>query len=65
MSDLRDESGWEWVDRKPVNYINWETGAPDDSFGMEDCVVMKNGGEWNDVYCGDPKPFICERQNSK
>ena len=37
---------------------------PDDSGGSENCVEMRNGGEWNDMKCTDNvRATICEIRN--
>eukprot|EP00794_Sanderia_malayensis_P003261 gene3261-3742_t len=64
LSDLDVESGWKWTDNSPANFFIWDSVQPDDWFGMEDCVVIKNNGRWADVYCGDKKAFVCRRPNN-
>jgi hypothetical protein len=33
---------------------------PNDSMMNEDCVVLSNVGQWNDVDCANLRPIICE-----
>ena len=64
LNDMGVESGWEWSDGKPANYFNWVPGQPDDAHQMEDCVHLKDGGQWNDANCGNKMSFICKRPNN-
>lgn len=41
-------------------YENWDSGEPNDDDG-EDCVELRTSSLWNDLECGDARPFICER----
>lgn len=42
-----------------VAYTNWNSGEPNDSNG-EDCTEMYDGGNWNDIGCGDAHTGVCE-----
>ncbi|NXS54327.1 MRC1 protein, partial [Brachypteracias leptosomus] len=54
-----------WMDGTPVNYLAWAPHEPNFANNDENCVVMyKNLGFWNDINCGYPNPYICERHNS-
>uniref|UniRef100_A0A8C8RHJ4 Macrophage mannose receptor 1 n=1 Tax=Pelusios castaneus TaxID=367368 RepID=A0A8C8RHJ4_9SAUR len=54
-----------WMDGTPVNYLAWAAHEPNFANNDENCVVIyKNLGFWNDINCGYPHPFICERHNS-
>ncbi|XP_050795449.1 macrophage mannose receptor 1-like [Gopherus flavomarginatus] len=54
-----------WMDGTPVNFLAWAAHEPNFANNDENCVVMyKNLGLWNDINCGYPNPFICERHNS-
>ncbi|XP_064018398.1 macrophage mannose receptor 1 isoform X3 [Pogoniulus pusillus] len=54
-----------WMDGSPVNYLAWAPHEPNFANNDENCVVMyKNLGFWNDINCGYPNPYICERHNS-
>jgi hypothetical protein len=48
LNDLATEGTFEWSSGTPLTYANWEPGAPDDSFGLEDAVYLSGSGQWND-----------------
>ncbi|KAM8967854.1 macrophage mannose receptor 1 isoform 2-T2 [Pelodytes ibericus] len=54
-----------WMDGSPVDFVAWANYEPNFANNDENCVVMyKNLGNWNDINCGYPNAFICERKNS-
>ncbi|NWI51722.1 MRC1 protein, partial [Calyptomena viridis] len=54
-----------WMDGSPVHYAAWAQGEPNFALAQENCVVLnKNDGLWNDVSCGFPNGYICERHGS-
>ncbi|CAM4596068.1 macrophage mannose receptor 1-like [Lepidochelys kempii] len=54
-----------WTDGTPINYVAWAPNEPNFANNDENCVVMyTRTGMWNDLNCGAPKRFICERLNS-
>ncbi|XP_069770759.1 macrophage mannose receptor 1 [Narcine bancroftii] len=54
-----------WLDNSPVTYVAWAQNEPNFANNDENCVTMyTNMGFWNDMNCGYPLPFICERRNS-
>ncbi|XP_041040880.1 macrophage mannose receptor 1 [Carcharodon carcharias] len=54
-----------WIDNTPVDYLAWAQHEPNFANNDENCVVMYGSlGFWNDINCGHPFPFICERTNS-
>ncbi|KAK9396213.1 macrophage mannose receptor 1 [Crotalus adamanteus] len=51
-----------WMDRTPVQYVAWAPHEPNFANNDENCVVIyRNTGLWNDINCGYPSSFICER----
>ncbi|XP_064018341.1 macrophage mannose receptor 1-like [Pogoniulus pusillus] len=51
-----------WMDGSPVHYTAWAQGEPSFSHGVENCVVLnREDGLWNDVSCGFPNGYICQR----
>ncbi|KAM3929565.1 macrophage mannose receptor 1-like [Leptodactylus fuscus] len=54
-----------WMDGSPIDYVAWASHEPNFANNDENCVTMyRNLGYWNDINCGYPNPFICERKNS-
>lgn len=60
FSDLAAEGTWAWVTGQPVIYTKWAAGEPNDWGGNEDCAEMYVDGVWNDLNCGDARPYLCE-----
>uniref|UniRef100_A0A8C0J0M3 C-type lectin domain-containing protein n=1 Tax=Chelonoidis abingdonii TaxID=106734 RepID=A0A8C0J0M3_CHEAB len=54
-----------WIDGTPINYVAWSPNEPNFANNDENCVVMyTHTGTWNDLNCGAPNSFICERLNN-
>nr|XP_054362403.1 macrophage mannose receptor 1 [Mirounga angustirostris] len=54
-----------WMDGSKVDYVAWATGEPNFANDDENCVTMySNSGFWNDINCGYPNAFICQRHNN-
>ncbi|XP_072364675.1 macrophage mannose receptor 1 [Scyliorhinus torazame] len=59
------DKSFKWIDNTPVDYLAWEQHEPNFANNDENCVTMYSSlGFWNDMNCGHPFPFICERSNS-
>ncbi len=41
-------------------YENWDSGEPNND-NNEDCAELRTSSLWNDLECGNTRPFICER----
>ncbi len=54
--------GYEWSDRTPVDYTNWNPGEPNDAGGSEECVEMfvHTDGGWNDNNCYANRNWVCK-----
>ncbi|XP_074840934.1 macrophage mannose receptor 1-like [Carettochelys insculpta] len=51
-----------WMDGTPVNFVAWAPNEPNFANNDENCVVIyTTTGTWNDLNCGVPQRFICER----
>ena len=62
LNDRNEEQGYQWSDKSPVTYINWQHGQPNDAHQTQNCVVMYNrDGKWSDYYCSFRHTFICKR----
>ncbi|XP_023561199.1 macrophage mannose receptor 1 [Octodon degus] len=54
-----------WMDGSKVDYVSWAPGEPNFANEDENCVTLyTDSGLWNDINCGYPNPFICQRHNS-
>ncbi|XP_069815124.1 macrophage mannose receptor 1-like [Dendropsophus ebraccatus] len=54
-----------WMDGSLVDFVAWDSNQPDFAHYDEFCTEMnKETGLWNDINCGMPTRFICERTNS-
>ncbi len=61
LDDLALEGTFVWVDGSPLGYISWGGNEPNNTNGVEHCVVVYAGdGSWNDQQCTIAAPFICE-----
>ena len=57
----RVKSGWLWIDGSLAVNLNFISGNPDNSGGIEDCVeVLGRGGKWNDLACYWLRDYSCE-----
>ena len=59
LNTLDKENGFQWTDKTPFNFANWDVGQPDDFNGAEACVEMKATGKWRDSICYSRKAFFC------
>ena len=58
----RDREGFIWTGSgRLLEYTNWKEDEPNDFDGKEDCMEVRENGEWNDVCCSNPLPYICEK----
>ena len=48
-----------WAHGEPNNCC-WADGDPNKCCGGEDCIVMHDNGQWNDVQCAHPHQAVCE-----
>jgi len=51
-----------WSDGTPFDFTAWHPGEPNNTTSFEDCVTLNRFAEltWNDSFCGEPSPFVCE-----
>jgi uncharacterized protein involved in tolerance to divalent cations len=49
-----------WIDKSPVDYVNWGINQPDNNGGLEPYIEMliDENGMWNDVYHAN-FAFVC------
>jgi len=54
LTDARTEGKFLWLsDNKEVQNTYWNRAEPNNNYGLEDCVQLRNtyGYEWNDINC--------------
>ncbi|CAH7282522.1 Fcer2a [Phodopus roborovskii] len=62
LRDLNVEGQFIWMDGSPVGYSNWSPGEPNNAEQGEDCVMMRESGQWNDYYCRSfLDAWVCEQ----
>ncbi|XP_072803121.1 low affinity immunoglobulin epsilon Fc receptor isoform X2 [Vicugna pacos] len=62
LRDLDIEGEFIWMDKKPLNYSNWQPGEPNDAGQGENCVMMQASGKWNDAFCNNRLDgWVCDR----
>ncbi|XP_077347035.1 macrophage mannose receptor 1-like [Lithobates pipiens] len=60
---LSVDKEFKWLDGSPVDYVSWSVNEPNFSNNDENCVQLyRENGYWNDVNCGTPCSYICERK---
>ena len=66
LNDKRIEGKFEWSDGSPTTYTDWNWREPNNWRGNEDCAELSgHRNKWNDMACGRPFSFICERARGK
>ncbi|XP_043921441.1 macrophage mannose receptor 1-like [Protopterus annectens] len=52
---------WLWMDRLPVDLVNWESGQPSGEGDDDDCIVIHTEkGTWYSVRCWHYFGYICK-----
>ncbi|XP_071842306.1 uncharacterized protein [Apostichopus japonicus] len=61
IHDSEKEGVWTYEDGSSLTYVNWGNGEPNGGLrhGDEDCVLMRKGGDYNDVKCEVWKLHFC------
>ncbi|CAL4102272.1 unnamed protein product [Meganyctiphanes norvegica] len=62
-TDAAEEGSWMWLNGLAISKIPWAAGQPDNEgrFGNQDCLALNYRGGFDDGYCGNKKPYICEQ----
>lgn len=55
-----DVNSWRWsMGNEPLGSVTmWDTGEPNNGYGMESCTVMSSS-TWNDMSCATAFSFVC------
>jgi len=61
LNDQGSEGVHVWYDGGPVDYLNWQSGQPNNS-ANSDCVSMRQDedGGWNDEQCPRSLYAVCQ-----
>ncbi|XP_060883420.1 macrophage mannose receptor 1-like [Labrus mixtus] len=57
--DAVKRSVWKWSGGGDSTYFNWAPDQPDDFKGIENVVILKSDGKWNDRRPSILLPFYC------
>lgn len=62
-TDENDEGWWTWSNSKPLTFVNWKRGEPNNANGIENCAVLVVEFQvsfWMDISCDSRFKYICE-----
>ncbi|XP_075063044.1 C-type lectin domain family 4 member G-like isoform X2 [Mixophyes fleayi] len=62
LTDEDTEGVFRWADGTSLSYTYWMTDEPNNYDGNENCGLMQNSGQWNDVPCTWKLIAICEKK---
>ena len=70
LNDRKVEGRYEWSDKSPVTYKNWEAREPSTGVvaGMSDCTIIDSNtqnGTWSTSVCFFRRGYICKRKIGK
>lgn len=60
ITDEVTEGQFMYVTGGKLTYSNWKKNEPNNHDSGEDCVVMVEGGVWNDISCQASFIAVCE-----
>lgn len=60
FTDWNDEEYFSGLGGLEPSYFAWTAGQPDSATGNEDCVSIRDGGEWRDAGCDELLNYVCE-----
>ena len=63
-NDIDNEDTWIWLDGTRTDlymnqYENWHDGEPNNGIYGQDRAQIYADGTWDDDYCKETKPFVC------
>ncbi|XP_032880026.1 secretory phospholipase A2 receptor [Amblyraja radiata] len=64
LNHLDEDSGWQWADRAPLSFVNWDAEqSPVPLFETHHCGTLnsKLGFSWSRAVCETALPYICEK----
>ena len=60
LNDQVTEGTFAWVNGEAVSFTDFDAGEPNNGGGNQNCVVVFEGGGWDDDQCGDFFRYACE-----
>ncbi|XP_078811259.1 CD209 antigen-like protein A [Oryzias latipes] len=64
-SSWKQKYEWKWVDGSPLTETFWDERISKDPNDYSDAVSLSADGKWTQLYKGNNKNWICEKNNSK
>ncbi|XP_036740081.2 secretory phospholipase A2 receptor isoform X2 [Manis pentadactyla] len=63
LNQLDENAGWQWSDRAPLNYLNWNPEINFEPFVEHHCGTFnpKMPSAWRSRDCESPLPYICKK----
>ncbi|XP_073097645.1 secretory phospholipase A2 receptor isoform X2 [Manis javanica] len=63
LNQLSENAGWQWSDRAPLNYLNWNPEINFEPFVEHHCGTFnpKMPSAWRSRDCESPLPYICKK----
>ncbi|XP_015685519.1 mannose-binding protein [Protobothrops mucrosquamatus] len=59
ISDLQTEGKFVYLNGQPLRYTHWKSSEPN-NLNEEDCAVLLETSQWNDIGCDHQTLIICE-----
>uniref|UniRef100_A0ABM5GNH2 Macrophage mannose receptor 1-like isoform X2 n=1 Tax=Pogona vitticeps TaxID=103695 RepID=A0ABM5GNH2_9SAUR len=64
LNSLDLDSGWEWISRHPLRYLNWSPGSPSLETAKICGSMQSKNGRWRNNMCDQKFGYICKKENS-
>ncbi|KAK2503255.1 hypothetical protein MC885_008247, partial [Smutsia gigantea] len=63
LNQLDENAGWQWSDRTPLNYLNWNPEINFEPFAEHHCGTFDPTmpRAWRSRGCESPLPYICKK----
>ncbi|KAL2100640.1 hypothetical protein ACEWY4_002401 [Coilia grayii] len=59
-TDRKHEGQFTDLDDRPLTFIKWDSGQPNNLGTGEDCIITFTSGKWHDVPCDFKYQIVCE-----
>uniref|UniRef100_A0ABM5GNF2 Macrophage mannose receptor 1-like n=1 Tax=Pogona vitticeps TaxID=103695 RepID=A0ABM5GNF2_9SAUR len=64
LNSLDLDSGWEWISKHPLRYLNWSPGSPSLETAKICGSMQSKNGRWMNNMCDQKFGYICKKENS-